>query len=55
MYINKYIPIINKYIPEINDVQAMELIERTNYKYDTDKEIIEQLKYEIKQFNKGDK
>ncbi|APH21019.1 TPA: hypothetical protein ACXDAY_002128 [Clostridium botulinum] len=55
MNINKYIKIIKKHISEINDVQAMELIEKTNYKNDTDKEIIEQLKHEIKQFKKGGK
>ena len=55
MNINKYIKTIKKHIPEINDTQTMELIERTNYKHDTNKEIIEQLKCEIKQFKKGDK
>lgn len=55
MNINKYIKIIKKHISEINEVQAMELIEKTNYKYNTEKEIVEQLKYEIKQFKKGGK
>ncbi|GAA0083018.1 hypothetical protein [Clostridium sp. CTA-6] len=55
MNINKYIKVIKKHISEINDVQAMELIEKTNYKHDTEKEILEQLKYQIKQFKKGDK
>ncbi|WP_164509084.1 hypothetical protein [Clostridium rectalis] len=55
MNINKYIKIIKKHIPKISDVQAMELIEKTNYKYDIDKEIIEQLKHNIKQFKKGGK
>ncbi|EQC1535644.1 hypothetical protein ACY1J9_001475 [Clostridium botulinum] len=55
MNINKYIKIIKKRIPEINDTQAMDIIEKTNCKYDTDKEITEQLKLEIKNFRKGGK
>lgn len=55
MNINKYIKIIKKHIPEINDTQTMDMIEKTNHRYDTEQEILEQLKLEIKNFRKGGK
>ncbi|EKS4344998.1 hypothetical protein QB607_003001 [Clostridium botulinum] len=55
MNINKYMKIIKKHIPEINNTQTMTIIERTNYRHDTEKEILEQLKLEIKKFRKGGK
>ncbi|EQB4340388.1 TPA: hypothetical protein ACXDAZ_002499 [Clostridium botulinum] len=55
MNINKYIKIIKKHIPEISNTQTINIIEKTNYRYDTEKEISEQLKLEIKNFRKGGK
>lgn len=55
MNISKYIKIIKKHIPEINDAQTIDIIEKTNYRYDTEQEILEQLKLEIKNFKKGGK
>ncbi|HDK7176507.1 TPA: hypothetical protein PTV31_003123 [Clostridium botulinum] len=55
MNINKYVKIIKKHIPEINDAQTMNIIEKTNCRYDTEEEILEQLKLQIKNFRKGGK